>query len=67
MDLPLLIRKLKDASRYADLAWKEDREYPFLDLSLICEEAAEWLTAFQKNVQLKAALYAADRRHQIRD
>lgn len=41
MDLQLLIRKLKDASQYADRAWKEDREYPFLDLSLLCEEAAK--------------------------
>ena len=43
MDLPLLIRKLKDASQYADQAWKEERVYPFLDLSLLCEEAAKQL------------------------
>ena len=62
MDLPLLIRKLKEDSRYADMAWKDTREYPFLDLSLHLEQAAEWLTAFQKNVGLKAALYAATNR-----
>ena len=67
MDLQLLIQKLKDASQYADQAWKEDRAYPFLDLSIICEEAAEWLIAFNKNIALKAALYAADRRHKIPD
>ena len=43
MDLPLLIRKLKDASQYADRAWKDDRHLPFLDLSLVCEEAAKAL------------------------
>ena len=47
MDLKQLIQKLEDASRYADRAWKEDREYPFLDLSLVCEEAAKRLREVQ--------------------
>jgi hypothetical protein len=47
MDLPLLIRKLEEASQYADRAWKEDRHYPFLDLSLVCEEAAKRLREIQ--------------------
>ena len=45
MDLQLLIQKLKDAAQQADQVWKEERVYPFLDLSLICEEAAKRLTS----------------------
>ena len=61
MDLQLLIRKLKEKLRYAELAWQDEREPEFLDLHIALKEAAEWLTSFQKNVALKAALYAAHR------
>jgi|HubBroStandDraft_4_1064222.scaffolds.fasta_scaffold00027_69 hypothetical protein len=43
MDLPLLIRKLKEKSRYAELAWQDERKPEFLDLHIVLKEAAERL------------------------
>ena len=47
MDLPLLIRKLEEKSRYAELAWQdshyESGALELLDLHLVLKEAAKRL------------------------